>query len=372
MKKDNLHNIISIVTPSYNQGGYIEDTIKSICFQEGNFFIDYVVVDNLSVDNTLEIIKKYYGIFNQGNLVKNIKGVKFYKNNLVRCNGISFRFLHEKDSGHADALNKGFSLSIGDILAWLNSDDKYFENAFTVVTEIFNKFSSVEWITGKSAWFDKRGDLIGDGSVYKNIYDFLNYDYKWIQQESTFWRRSLWIKSGSKINEGYRYMVDGELWCRFFLEAELYHVDEKLGGYRMHDTNRAAKFMKEILKEMDTAILLLKQKLNHKTFLLFERLRLPDEQLPFFKDVNNICYKILIKGNNGWVKNEINYLFFKQLQKVDNLIKENNNLVKQITALPSIINSQSDGLSVTEIKKEYNLFFKFVTLFKKIIGNYEK
>jgi len=349
----NNNPVISIVTPSCNQGEYIEDTILSVCTQKGNFFIDYIIVDNESTDQSFDKILKYYQTINKGNLIKKINNVKFYRcqSKILKtaCNGISLRYLHEKDTGHGNGLNKGFTLAIGDILAWINSDDKYHPNAFQTVSEVFNKFPDVKWLMGRPTWYDKNGRCTGAGKIYKNIYDFLNNDYQWIQQESTFWKKSLWTETGGQINENYKLMVDGELWCRFFKKTELYHLDQILGGYRSHETNRAVIYMDKVIKEMDKAILDLRNSVDAKIMKLSQKLSLPVEDIASDKDILNLNYKLITKNkNNQWVIKKLNYLIIKQFYLIENLKSENQNL--KITTTPNFQN-KNNFIILRKIKK---------------------
>lgn len=309
-----MEKIISIVTPTYNYGHFIEETIDSVLNQEGEFYLDYIVVDGGSKDNTVEILKKYE------NQIKNIpqkisiEGLDFYTDQTKFKNlGISFRWISEKDKGHFDALNKGFKKSVGNVLAWINSDDKYHPEAFKTVLEVFDDFPSIEWITGKNSWWNKEGDLSYSASYYNNVYNFLLNNYIFIQQESTFWRRSLWEKAGGKINENYKLMVDGELWCRYFKFTELYHVDKMLGGYRTHDTNRAKTQYQEVLNEMSTAIEQLKKDLPANIVSRSNKLniikkfynRAPRFLRKVIVFINSILfsstrYKVVVKINNEW------------------------------------------------------------------------
>lgn len=228
---------ISIVTPSFNQEKYIEDTILSVLDQ--NYpNLEYVIIDGGSTDGSVEIIKKYE------------KRLAFW--------------VSEPDNGHGHALNKGFAKTTGEIMAWINSDDKYYPYTFKTVAEIFTKFSDVNWIQGKNSRFDKFGRLEDVHFSFINIYSYLLYDYKWIQQESVFWRRSLWDKSGAFINEKMSLMVDGELWTRFFLSDDIWHLNLVIGGFRSHDTNRSHSQIEKVYKEMEDVIDIMKTKLDPK------------------------------------------------------------------------------------------------------------
>src|SRR5262249_42906894 len=153
---------ISIVTPSFNQAAFVEQTIQSVLNQ--NYpDLEYIVIDGGSTDGSRDIIQKY-------------------ESRLTH-------FVSEPDRGHANALNKGFAKSSGEIMAWLNSDDMYFPWTFKTVSEIFEQFPNVNWLAGMKAFWNDRGVLLGSGQSLFNLFDYLAGNYRWIQQESVFWRR---------------------------------------------------------------------------------------------------------------------------------------------------------------------------------------
>jgi hypothetical protein len=156
---------------------------------------------------------------------------------------------------------------------WINSDDKYTPWSFSVVSKIFEQFPHVDWIVGFNSHWNCDGAMTNAWRQPKNIYDFLLGNYNWIQQESVFWRRRLWEKTGGKLNDGYRLMVDGELWTRFFLHSELYSVDCILAGYRIHSGNRAVKFQSECVAEMQRAIESMRTQCPENTLVIFNKLR---------------------------------------------------------------------------------------------------
>jgi len=313
-----MSSIISIVTPSFNQAEFIADTIESILSQQGDFYIDYIIIDGASTDGTRDIIIKYENVLKEKCRVEKIVGLDFYVTKgefrFNRCKGISYRWVSEKDKGHGDALNKGFSVAKGDILCWLNSDDMYHQQAFQTITEIFEQFDHVKWITGLNSIWNKDGTqrqitYLGKCN-YKNIYSFLTGDYEFIQQESTFWRRDLWERAGAKINTDYKFMVDGELWCRFFLYETLFHVQRELGGYRHHDTNRAHRFMPQVNAEMKKAINFLRSKASKGIRDIAENLsdNAPIRELQY----EGIDFRIIDKkpGNSGWQISEVDFFIY--------------------------------------------------------------
>lgn len=310
-----MHNIISVVTPSYNQAEFIADTIKSILSQEGDFYIDYVIVDGASSDGSQKIIANFEAELKANCVIEKHHGLEFYVAKkgfgLNRCKGISYRWMSEKDNGHAHALNKGFALTKGDIMCWLNSDDMYHEKAFQTVNEVFSQFSQVKWITGLNSIWNKDGSQLQVSYLgkhnYKNVYSFLTNDYEWIQQETTFWHRDLWTKSGSRINTDYKFMVDGELWCRFFLHEEIFHLNRELGGYRKHDSNRAHKHMDKVKVELDRAVRILESKIGQEIRKIARSIsdNAPSEDL----DYRNVNFKVIDKTKHDqcWIISEVDF-----------------------------------------------------------------
>ena len=248
---------ISVVTPSFNQAEFIEETILSVINQ--NYpNLEYIVIDGGSTDGSVEIIKKYEQYFTY--------------------------WISEPDKGHADALNKGFAKATGEVMAWINSDDKYFEWTFMTIAEIYSQYPDVLWTTGLHANFNRQGVLMAGESavraVYKNIYSYIFRNFH-IQQESVFWRRSLWEKTGGYIDENVHLMVDTELWCRFFLHAELWHIDQVIGGYRTYGLNRShiAIHKQQVTEDIDKSIEFLMANLPNQHMIVLNKINVFVEAL---------------------------------------------------------------------------------------------
>lgn len=231
----------SVITPSYNQGEYIESTINSVISQEGEFFIEYIIMDGGSTDNSVNIIKKYDSL---------LKATKYP----IKCRGVNFSWISQKDNGQYGAINKGFSISSGEIMSWINSDDMYLPFAFKTIAMIFQKFLEVQWIIGYETIIDKQCTVIDINTsrlyprslLKKGLFN--GKDGPFIQQESTFWRRSLWKQLKHKLNIQYKYAADFELWTSFAEKAELVKVNTQIGAFRKHDrqkTNALARYYKE-------------------------------------------------------------------------------------------------------------------------------
>ncbi len=203
---------ISVVTTNLNQDGFLENTILSVINQEYPN-LEYIIIDGESRDESINIIKKYE-------------------------DKIAY-WCSEKDNGLYDALNKGFKKANGEILMWINSDDLLHPGSLFNVAEIFTSFPQIDWITGINISFDELGRVIGaDRAIGFTKYDFYSFNYQWLQQESTAWRRSLWEKAGSCLNTKYKYAGDLDLWVRFFRFATLYPCDVLIGGFRMRSKNQ--------------------------------------------------------------------------------------------------------------------------------------
>lgn len=214
---------ISLVTPSFNQAEFIEATIQSILSQDYPN-LEYIIIDGGSTDGSVEIIQKYE------------KHLHFW------CS--------EPDAGQYDAINKGFSHSTGEIMAWLNSDDMYCPWALKTVASIMSALPQVEWLTTLSPVFwDWHGFCILISSItgYSRS-AFLDGGYlplnnkigiNWIQQESTFWRRNLWQKVGGAIATEFSLAGDFDLWSRFYFHADLYGTLSPLGGFRFQPNQRS-------------------------------------------------------------------------------------------------------------------------------------
>jgi glycosyltransferase involved in cell wall biosynthesis len=201
---------ISIITPSFNQYEFLENTIRSVLDQ--NYpNLEYVIIDGGSTDGSVDIIKKYAGRLTY--------------------------WISEKDKGLYDAINKGFSHTSGEIMGWINSSDMQFPWTLQTIAEIFTDNKEVKWIHGLPSYLSQSGNnpRAVDTFFPKNMYDALSGHYTGFQQESIFWKRELWDKSGGALNIKYKSAEDIGLWLRFFKYEKLYYVNLPLGCFRYHD-----------------------------------------------------------------------------------------------------------------------------------------
>lgn len=217
---------ISVVTVNYNLAPYLEATIRSVLDQDYPN-LEYIIIDGGSTDGSLDIIQKY-----------------------------AHRLTHwisEPDKGQYDAVQKGFALSTGDIMYWINSDDLLYPGSLRSVAEIFQTFPEVEWLQGQPTEYTPEGSPIRRIDLpwaRWSRYRYLNWDFQFIQQESTFWRRSLWEKAGSHMDLSLKLAGDMELWARFFRHAHLHTTNALLGGFRhRRDAQRSKDFRDLYLQE---------------------------------------------------------------------------------------------------------------------------
>lgn len=215
---------VSVITPCLNSEMYIGETIESVLSQRGSFEIEYFIVDGGSTDETVSIIKRYEELVESGRFP-------------IKCNKVSIRWLSEKDNGMYDALAKGFKLVTGDIISYLNSDDFYLPNAFSVAVDIFEKYPDVDWITGATVGYNEKGQILDfllpfkykRSFIRKRIYGTILI---FIQQESTLWRKVLLDDLDFNQLKQYRFAGDFYLWHTFSKRADLYIVQSLIGGFR--------------------------------------------------------------------------------------------------------------------------------------------
>jgi len=227
----NQYPKISIVTPNFNGEKYLEETILSVV--EQNYpNLEYIIIDGGSTDGSLDIIHRYE------------KHLAYFES--------------EKDHGLYYALQKGFTRSTGEIMGWINSDDILFYKSLFSITEIFSVSPEINWIQGYPTVIDDIGRVVYHRpQVWSKLFFYLKdySDGRFIQQESTFWTRSLWEKAGSYISTDYKYAGDFELWIRFFHHEQQYLTNSILGSFRVRREGQMSKaFYNDYLIECDRII----------------------------------------------------------------------------------------------------------------------
>lgn len=215
---------ISIVTPSFNQGQYLEETIRSVLLQ-GYPNLEYIIVDGGSSDNSVEIIQKYQ--------------------KWLAC------WTSGPDRGQTDALNRGFSNASGDIFGYINSDDLYEPDALQTIAAHFNSNPGCQLLAGQCQIFNHLGNL----KVFKpawpeNMHELLKPFGSTFAQPASFWRREAHHEVGG-FDESMHYCFDQEFFLKMGLAGHRPHLVNKiLARYRHHQnvkTNRTIHFYEETI-----------------------------------------------------------------------------------------------------------------------------
>lgn len=201
---------VSIITPSYNQAQFLEASIESV-LQQDYPNIEYIIVDGGSKDNSVEIIKKY-----QDRLAW---------------------WVSEKDKGHADALNKGFSHASGEILAWLNSDDVYFPHAVSEAVEILRTKPEVGMVYGDADLIDDSGAPAGKFASKQTSYRQMLRGSVHVPQATTFFRADVWNQIGP-LDLSLFFSFDYDLWVRIAKVSQVLYVPKRWAQFRIHDAGK--------------------------------------------------------------------------------------------------------------------------------------
>ncbi|MFC1866769.1 glycosyltransferase family 2 protein [Thermodesulfobacteriota bacterium] len=221
---------ISIVTPSYNHGPFIEETIRSVLLQ--NYpNIEYIITDGCSTDNSVSIIKKYE------------PWLSYWSS--------------EKDIGQANAINKGFQKSSGNILAWLNSDDMLAPNCLMKAIPFLSQ-KSVGAVYGNRGIIDAKSNL---KKIVKGM-PFFRWQFKFrcgIPQETVFLEKKYFTRVGG-LDEKLHFALDYDLWLRISRLTDFYYIPEVLGYWREHKLSKSVlvknrhltnKNVENMMKEFD-------------------------------------------------------------------------------------------------------------------------
>ena len=214
---------LSIVTPSFNQGKFLEQTIRSV-LDQGYEPLEYIIIDGGSTDESVEVIRRY-------------------EQHLAY-------WVSEKDEGQPHAINKGLARATGDIVAYINSDDLYLPGAFRAAVDYFRTHPSCEWLCGDTVYFEVEG---GPTRPIRTVLpasaaQCLSWDYK-APQPGMFWRREL-LKEG--FQNRWRYCFDHELYVRLLLAGHsCEHLPVTVAAYRLHASSKTVAEGNLFDKEFD-------------------------------------------------------------------------------------------------------------------------
>ncbi|MFA7230619.1 MAG: glycosyltransferase family 2 protein [Victivallaceae bacterium] len=206
---------ISVVTLSYNQGQFLEQTIKSVLEQDYPD-LEYIIMDGGSTDNSVEIIKRYE------------QHLTYWQS--------------QPDGGQSAAINAGFQRATGEILCWLNSDDQFTPGTLKTIGRYFYEHPDCEWVAGsiEFRWLSSGKTSIRQAHLNNNwsILNFWVYGHAagaFCPQPSTFWRKELWHRAGGYVREDKPNSMDYELWLRFCKLAECKIISQVFSIAVLHE-----------------------------------------------------------------------------------------------------------------------------------------
>jgi glycosyltransferase involved in cell wall biosynthesis len=213
---------LSIVTPSFNQGRFLEQTILSVLNQD-YADIEYIIIDGGSTDESVDIIRRYE------------KHLAYW--------------VSEKDRGQAHAINKGLEKATGDVFAFINSDDVYLPGAFRAVVEYFRKHPSCEWLCGETILFGPEIEtVLAPTRVPKTAAHALSWAYV-AAQPGMFWKREILTEG---FQERWRYCFDNEMYARLLIRGhKCEHLPVPIATYRYHAESKTVAEGEKFDREFD-------------------------------------------------------------------------------------------------------------------------
>jgi glycosyltransferase involved in cell wall biosynthesis len=219
---------ISIVTPSFNQATFIGRTIESVLRQQGDFDLEYRVVDGGSTDATLDVLRRY---------------------------GDRLTWTSAADRGQSDAVNQGLRVATGDVVGWLNSDDVLLPGALDRVAALFRANPRVGWVHGRCEVIDPDDRVIRRWvSAYKH-WCSLHYSYarllteNFISQMTVFWRRELMERVGY-LDEDLHLAMDYDLWLRLAKAGDPAYIPQRIACFRWYPSSKSgAQFRRQFQEE---------------------------------------------------------------------------------------------------------------------------
>ena len=206
---------ISIITPSLNQGKFIEETILSVLSQDYPC-LEYLVMDGGSSDNTIMVLEKY---------------------------SEKIKWISEPDSGQTNAINKGFQLTNGSVVGYLNADDILLPGSLWEIAKTFTDHPDTMWVTGKCRIINEKNNEIRKLITgYKNILRWfggfsLLVMTNYISQPSTFWRREVLAEAGF-LDENLHYVMDYEYWLRLYSRYSPVFIPDYLASFKIHQSSK--------------------------------------------------------------------------------------------------------------------------------------
>ncbi len=254
--------VVTVITPSFNQAQFLEQTIKSVLSQ--NYpALEFWVMDGGSTDGSVEILRKYTGQLN---------------------------WVSEKDKGQTDAINKGLERASGEILMYINSDDVMLPGTIWKVVRLFERYPQALWLTGDYRIIDANNrPREGFIAIYKRVQRSLMGRFLWLQpiflginnpiaQPSTWWRREA-LEEVGRFTTSLRYTMDYEFWLRLLKVRRALNVPFEFSAFRVHSLSKGGTaYQKQMAEQLEVAreqgvspVLLALQALHNRLILAVYR-----------------------------------------------------------------------------------------------------
>jgi glycosyltransferase involved in cell wall biosynthesis len=209
----NERPLVSIVTPSYNQAEYLEETIQSVLSQTYSP-LEYLIVDGGSTDGSKDIIQKY-------------------------SEHLAW-WVSEPDHGQTDAINKGFAHARGEILAWLNADDLYEPQAVEEAVHYLVHNPQVGMVYGDALLIDKQGAVLGKFPARQTSYQKLRRGSVHIPQQAAFFRASVWHEV-APLDISFYFAMDYDLWVRIAKRYPIHYLPRTWARFRIHEAAKTKR-----------------------------------------------------------------------------------------------------------------------------------
>lgn len=199
---------ISVITPSFNQGRYIDAAIQSVLAQQYENF-EHIIIDACSTDETIEVLKKYPHL----------------------------KWISEPDEGQSDALNKGFKLATGDIACWLNADDFYLPETFKKVNKVLSN-PTIDLVYANNLFCDAKGSITGKHKSHIPV-RWLSVFHIFISSETVFFRKKI-IDNNILIDKSFKICMDKEFMANLLSKGyKAKYINDEFAVFRYHDSNKS-------------------------------------------------------------------------------------------------------------------------------------
>lgn len=215
--------LVSVITPSFNQGKFLEDSLVSVANQTYPR-IEHVVVDGGSTDGTLSLLRRYESRYD-------------------------LRWRSESDAGQSDALNKGFAAARGEIIGWLNADDAYFaRDAVEAVVRTFAQSSHTSVVYGDCAYISRAGAVFRVAPSIPQVSARRLREHSLVQPAVFFSRR---VAQAYRLRQDLHYLMDYEYWLRLCRAEVFVHLEKIVAAYRIYGDSKSFKRASQAQEEWE-------------------------------------------------------------------------------------------------------------------------